>query len=278
MRFGHGYQGLCELGHYPSYVLYLELPFNEVDVNVHPTKHEVRFRHSRVVHDFLSSSVGNALAQENQVKTVSKYSNMDFRGTNFSERVHLDVEADSDTLVEVQVKETSFWAVDRFVFIEHERGVLLVDGRKLKQDKIHQALMQGYERGESKARPLLIPKSVTVGKYAHNLDAHLVSLKALGFHLSLIGPQTVLVRSVPEQLGTSPLEEIVINVLKTLETGGSVEQLFALIAEKVARFKVLSKEEIKDLIENFDFAKPTSSKGIRLVSYQSLERLVGTVK
>lgn len=42
---------------YPSYVLYLELDPASMDVNVHPTKHEVRFHQSRLIHDFISSSL-----------------------------------------------------------------------------------------------------------------------------------------------------------------------------------------------------------------------------
>ncbi len=57
------YQDVLYQGRQPAFVLYLELDPALVDVNAHPTKQEVRFREARLVHDFLVSSLQQALAQ-----------------------------------------------------------------------------------------------------------------------------------------------------------------------------------------------------------------------
>ncbi|WP_439256702.1 DNA mismatch repair endonuclease MutL [Lonepinella sp. BR2271] len=50
---------------YPAFVLFLDLNPNDVDVNVHPTKHEVRFQQARLIHDFIYQGVSHALLAEN---------------------------------------------------------------------------------------------------------------------------------------------------------------------------------------------------------------------
>jgi DNA mismatch repair protein MutL len=56
------YSDMLPVNTYPAFVLFLELDVREVDVNVHPAKHEVRFHQGRYIHDFIYSVCHNALS------------------------------------------------------------------------------------------------------------------------------------------------------------------------------------------------------------------------
>jgi DNA mismatch repair protein MutL len=66
------FQDVLHHGRHPAFVLYLELDAATVDVNVHPTKHEVRFRDNRNVHDFIYSSLHHALANVRPEDTLAR--------------------------------------------------------------------------------------------------------------------------------------------------------------------------------------------------------------
>ncbi len=69
------YQDVLYHGRHPAFVLYLEIDPLNVDVNVHPTKHEVRFREGRSVHDFIFRTLHRALAEvrpQSQVEAAER--------------------------------------------------------------------------------------------------------------------------------------------------------------------------------------------------------------
>jgi len=69
------YSNLLPADTYPAFVLFLTLDFREVDVNVHPAKHEVRFHQGRYIHDFIYSVCHNALSDNANTELLPEQDN-----------------------------------------------------------------------------------------------------------------------------------------------------------------------------------------------------------
>lgn len=80
------YSDVMYHGRFSAFVLYLTIDADEVDVNVHPTKHEVRFRESRRMHGFLTSTITKALADVRPDAEINQLQspNASFSAASFS--------------------------------------------------------------------------------------------------------------------------------------------------------------------------------------------------
>ena len=95
------YQEQLPLDHYPAFVLFLTLDVREVDVNVHPAKHEVRFHQSRYVHDFIYSACHRSIQQTlnieasnvEEVAAGTQLSNQTAQSSVFGSESHSEVDA-----------------------------------------------------------------------------------------------------------------------------------------------------------------------------------------
>ncbi|MBD3638308.1 MAG: DNA mismatch repair endonuclease MutL [Crocinitomicaceae bacterium] len=64
------YEGLIPSGKYPPYFIYFEVPTKSIDVNVHPTKTEIKFEENQAIYAFLRSAIKQALGQFNVAPTI----------------------------------------------------------------------------------------------------------------------------------------------------------------------------------------------------------------
>ncbi len=79
-----GYGSFLPKGHYPTFVLFLEIDPGRVDVNVHPAKREVRFADQEAVHQFVRHAVRHALGGPERKAVVSQGRTEEVEGASFS--------------------------------------------------------------------------------------------------------------------------------------------------------------------------------------------------
>ncbi len=244
------YQDICEPGRYPAYVLYFELDPAAVDVNVHPTKHEVRFREARTVHAFLSYAIqeglkkgeGGGIAESGGSKQKTDFSFLDIERDSFSEE---KPEKTESTRSKTSFKSPLSVFNGEIVWVQNMDTVSVVDVYKARSVFIRHALKTAYQAEGASKRSLLMPKSIILGKI-DNIDSGAIDWDRLGFDVTVGGNNLLLIRSVPMVLG-SKIDDLH-TFLSTLFTKPDLDGSIQYIAEYIVKNQPLSDEGLKEFL------------------------------
>lgn len=238
------YHDRLPAGRMPAYVLYLELEASQVDVNVHPTKHEVRFSNGRQVHDFMSRAVEEALLEQGEMlepnshigdtednlvymkpslSVVQPTTKADpyFTPRNqagaFAEQVkdsgsaaysaQLGRQWPQKPKLAEKMAQGDFWLLhDRLLLQQTEQGVKALDLKGYFCSHISQCLQDEWQIGEVKQRLMLFP--LRLGIPADSVSEGFIrDWQAAGFDLTLTGPKTLVVRKVPSCISHIDLQQ-----------------------------------------------------------------------
>jgi DNA mismatch repair protein MutL len=218
------HQSVLEPGRHPAYLLYLEIDPQQVDINVHPTKHEVRFRESRLVHDFLLQALlrafndkGEALPLEQRPRQGAEKAHSYQGRTPEPARVAEQTAFYRQSLTpaarpatrpaprqpEQASTATRLLAVAPGGYLLLQRagefGIMAVAGAR--QLLLARRLEECLSNGEVPSQPLLIPATVTMAaKQIEILEQHATTLLRLGVVVEQLGEASMVLRQLPTLL------------------------------------------------------------------------------
>jgi DNA mismatch repair protein MutL len=238
-------------GRHPAYVLALTLDPAAVDVNVHPAKHEVRFREARLVHDFIYRSVRDALAQTRAgvprevprlaafgLSPVPQQRPMPFsiaEARTAYEALAAEPAAQLDDAVmtaPARAPETGTeechplgYALAQlhgiYILAENAAGLVLVDMHAAHERITYERLKAAWDDAGIASQPLLAPISLNVSAAeAESAEAHASDLRTLGIELDRSAPETLRLRAVPALLSDTDAVALVRDLLADLDTHG----------------------------------------------------------
>lgn len=239
------YRGLLRPGGYPVAIVRIDVPPEQLDVNIHPRKEEVRFGESRQVQDALASALHQALSSESVVAPIVPTAGSDTRpGTPAGEVREGGGKAfpfDLQTTISATTREREAEKVrvagDRrvigqlqftYLLVESPEGLEIVDQHIAHERVLYERLRaQAHETGIAR-QLFLLPVRVEVSfEIAALLSAHKERLERVGIVLDEFGGGTFLFREYPRMLADEQtqrgFQELVEGLAEALEGGDDLE-------------------------------------------------------
>ncbi len=234
------YEHLIPEGTHPFFVLFLELDPKHVDVNVHPTKAEVKFDDERGIYGVLRAIVRRALGMADLVPQLESAAavtapsgvaqaapapRIDVAGptplhmppgevsrrlyaveseevTSASQQTVLPSSVRPESDEETPEHDTLIWQVhDRYILTQIRSGLLLIDQNAAHERILYERALRNLESGFGLSQQLLFPQTLEFAPADFALIEELLpELRALGFDLELFSGRTVVVRGVPDDI------------------------------------------------------------------------------
>ena len=241
------YQDVLAHGRYPMCVLFFDLPPEDVDVNVHPAKAEVRFYDNNLVRGLLVSAIRNALARSSNktadtldLSKIASFEKVEclaepafnpspiklgkYQSINFSTqrqtvlpdleyKFSLKTETEPETAVSEDVGPLGLAKAqfcDTYIIAQNEDGIVIVDQHAAHERIVMEKLKASLTENKPQSQMLLIPEIVELAAGEKNriLEAA-QELAKLGLEVEDFGVTAVIVRATPALLGEVNAQELV---------------------------------------------------------------------
>ena len=251
------YEDVLHQDRHPAYVLFLELDPAQVDVNVHPTKIEVRFRDARGIHQFVFHALNKALAratagesgsparetglQRDEAPPHDVYARQQTIGVHAAEvsgfyetlfggrtifPTDVQEPGDAHAVSEAAMPPLGFALAQLrgvYILAQNARGLVIVDMHAAHERIMYERLKHALDARRIPMQPLLMPVTFP----AESLDVataeeHADLLAVIGFEIGVVSPTMLAVRGVPVMLQNADARALASDVLREIrEYGGS---------------------------------------------------------
>ncbi|MFT5013038.1 MAG: DNA mismatch repair protein MutL [Planctomycetaceae bacterium] len=250
-----GYQDVLYHGRHPVYALFLSIDPRLVDVNVHPTKHEVRFRESRQVHDFLFRAIHRALADVRPASdsplttgmsdspfTQPTQGFMGFgqgRGASSGaarigeqtalygkllESPPIMPESDEGEIPPLGYALAQLHGI--YILAQNQHGLIIVDMHAAHERITYERMKKATDDEGIKMQPLLVPIALSVSeKECDAVERFQEELLELGMDIRCSSNESLMVRGIPVMLRGDGADALVRDVLADLVEYGSTARI-----------------------------------------------------
>ena len=284
--FKVAYRDFMSYDRFPQLVLFIECPQNEVDVNVHPSKNEMRFRNlnylrSKILKVFKSNLItaGHRASTINTVKAIEKFSFksnqktfLQLKDEKFTDETlnNFNHSYDNDNLDESDKENPSLFPLGyaksqfhkTYIISETDQGIIIIDQHAAHERLVYERLKKDFFEKKIKTQILLIPVVIDIdSSVMKNLEKKLQHVSEYGVKIEIFGKTSVIVRELPHILANCNVKKLVTDLIEeVVETDDlkSVESEINKICSKMACHgsiragRDLQVDEMNDLLRKME--------------------------
>ena len=267
------YHGRIQKGRYPPAFLFLKVEPQEVDVNVHPAKREVRFRNDGAIRRFVLSAITDTLsaateaerpkaelrapAAKNEVDSLRPSTTAaPARPITITPRAAQTTTApritESQKPTEAAKVNTPAWRLisllkGQYGLFDTPRGLVMLHLRNADQRVRFERILKSYKESAPPSQSLLIPQAVELEPLASEaLLTHLDLINAQGFQVEEFGRHFYRIEAVPAWLEPEQAEGFIRDMVDLLRQRGGSRKQSELVWESVAKLAVEGSYRRKD--------------------------------
>jgi len=216
-------------GH-PMYILFLEMEARRFDVNVHPTKIEVRFSDERYLHDSMKKAVQDALRRPTAVpefqlvvgKAKSEFPSFaDRTGDRTAAQLTLDMQRPPDERSVFQSRKPdttalALWQLhNRYILSQIKSGLTIIDQHVAHERILYEKALRSIESRAGNAQQLLFPQTVQLPPEDYLVLTEILPyLEKIGFGLKDFGGNTLIVEAVPVDVRPGREKEVFFELIE----------------------------------------------------------------
>lgn len=259
-------------GRHPAYVLYFNLPLDRVDINVHPTKHEVRFRDARRIHGLLTRTLQDALALPASPHAKQPHA--------LPEKVAEHASSYNAGQLTSAPANTIF---GQFITLLHQRYAItqskdkiwLIDVQQAELALRQQQLITAFNEGNLRSRPILVPISLkTTPAQAQLVAQSSEVLESVGISLQQGTSNTLILRSIPSLLQHANLPRLIQDIITSLnENNPQTAALQDTLRNHLTEQEFSQQAQVQQVLEQFD-THPKDATWYRQLEPTLLDRLL----
>ena len=232
----------------PALFLFVELPPNQVDVNVHPTKREVRFRDNNAVKRAITEAIEGALGlraterdEATSGETTSEATTIETNGaktplphsptpplphsstpTPTPTPTELPLAADGTTARPWKWFKFLAATASGYLLVETDAGLVTINPHAARERIAFEQLLSRSGQGEALSQQLLIPETIHLSPVdAARITAALGDIEPMGFRIEPFGRDTFKIDAVPQIIGSLSPAAVVSTIARDLSEGGA---------------------------------------------------------